>query len=443
MNFATNNISRATQFCLYLLIALIPFSVRMVIDTSWNYQTGAYSDFTSLSIYLSDLVLLMLIGFTWNMKRQSPISRTWKLLSIAAVSWLILELLIQPRTNLPLQFYFAVRIALLILFAAGISKINVSREKLAWLFIILGSMQSIIAGIQFTNQKSIGLYILGESHLSPDILGVAKIVSHGTKLIRGYGTFPHPNLLAAFLVVSFGFNIYLLAKSYQSPHGGFSPRGIWLHLALFLNIFGIFLSFSRAGMIALGISALIWGASFMWNKQKGLFIRILPAILISIALSVAILGTFLATRGTISDSATKERVLYNKIGVKIVEDKPVFGTGPGQSVLHMKQYSPVALEPWEIQPVHNYYLILAAEWGIGGIILLLLIILPVFTLFKLNLGFWNFTLMASGASILILFAFDHYFYTIWPTQLLLWTIVGLSLGGASHETIYDTSSPRE
>lgn len=432
--------SRVTQILLFILVVLIPFSVRHVFETSWNYQTGAYSDFTSLSLYISDLVLLLLIASILIFKRSWSLPKTWKISALLTVTWLILEFFMQSKGLLPLQAYFSARIVLLLIFAVVVAQIRVSREKLAWLFSLLGAIQGLIATIQFYTQKSIGLYLLGESHLGPDTLGVAKIVSHGTKLIRGYGTFPHANLLGAFLIVSSLFNLYLLTKTPQSPRDKISPREIILYITLFLNVFGVFLSFSRAGILALVVSGVVSGTYLLYIKGFWSVSRGIMAFIASGLISIAILFPYLNTRATISDNATKERAFYNQVGQKIVKDKPFFGTGPGTSVLHMKQYTENELKPWEIQPIHNYYLISWAEWGIGAILLLFLIIYPLITLIRTKKDTWNIILVSLGASFLVLFLLDHYFYTIWPTQLLLWLIIGLSLGNISHETIYDTAS---
>ncbi len=440
-----NSFSRVTQYLLLLIIISIPFSIRHVFQTPWNYETGAYSDFTSISLYISDLIVLAVIGFTWIKKRSdSPVlPKLWKYSAIGALIWIILELLIQPSATMPLRFYFSARIVLLVLLSISIARISVSREKIAWFFTILGAIQSILAGIQFIIQKSIGLYALGESLLSPEILGVAKIVSHGTKIIRGYGSFPHPNLLSAFLLAGVIFNIYLILKTYQLPRGGKKSRGIWLYITLFLNIFGIFLTFSRAGIITLLLSLTVLGCYIMMKHQIQAFKTVMIPTIIAIVISAAILAPYLMSRGGFSDQATKERVFYNQIGLSILKDKPFFGTGPGASVLHMKQYSGTQLEPWEIQPIHNYYLISAAEWGVGAIFLIILLIYPLLLLYKRKIDDWGLILALLLGSVAILFLCDHYFYTIWPTQLILWVIVGLSINYAvSHETdpTYDISS---
>lgn len=440
--FADEIASRATpnllQYLLFFLIALIPFSVRHVFDSTWNLQTGAYSDFTSLSIYLSDIALVSLLALFILFRTKWSVPRTWKFLAIAAGGWLILELLVQDKAFTSLQAYFSLRVAFLLIFASIVSCIDVSREKLAWLFTGLGGIQAIIATIQFYTQKSIGLYLLVESHLSPETLGVAKIVSHGTKMIRGYGTFPHANLLAAFLVITTLLNLYLLIKTYQIPRDAnisretFTWKTLSLWVLLMFNTFGMFISFSRGGILALGVGIALFIGYLLLNKGKFKIFHVVIPLILAIGLSIGILAPYLSTRTTVSDNAVKERLFYNEIGERIVHDQPGLGVGLGTSVLHMKQYSDTELEPWEVQPIHNFYIISWAEWGIGAILFLTLILYPIIALFKRNIDPWNMVLLAIGISFLVLFLFDHYFYTIWPTQLLLWLFVGLQLKSLFH-----------
>jgi hypothetical protein len=407
--------------------------MRHVFEAPINFQTGAYSDFTSFSLYLSDIVIITFIGLgvvksikdKVFLKENSRIYKFWLMFAALSIVWLILELILQSHTYLSLQFYFTARLIILITFAYFVSHAQVSREKLAWIFTITGAAQALIAIYQFYFQKSFGLYILGESHLSPSTLGVAKIVSHGTTLIRGYGTFPHSNLLAAFLVTTTLFNIYLLTKTYQIP------RGIILHILLVFNVFGLFITMSRGGIFALAIGLLILAAYFLINKHFSRGTKLLIPVGIIVGLSVLILAPYLLTRATITDHAVREREFYNRIGIGMIQKNPTLGLGAGASVLHMKQQSNTNLEPWEIQPIHNFFLISVAEWGIGSIFFLTLVILPIYGLFKANISNFNLILLAIIASFLALFLFDHYFYTIWPTQILLWLIIGLILQNSS------------
>jgi len=144
-------------------------------------------------------------------------------------------------------------------------------------------------------------------------------------------------------------------------------------------------------------------------------------------ISIAVLFPFLDTRVTITDNSTKERLFYNEIGTRIISNNIFTGVGIGTSVLHMKQYSNQELQPWEVQPIHNYWLILWAEWGIGAICPIILLLYPIFALIKRESTIWGRFLIGILAGFMVVFLLDHYFYTIWQTQLLLWIILGLAL----------------
>lgn len=406
------------------IVFLIPFSIRHVFDSSLNFKTGAYSDFTSISLYFSDFLVVWLIirhfnklkGFTWH-----------KLLGLSII-WIALELAFHRFP--PLQSYFSIRLVTLLLFSGVIASIGLNKNKIeffTWIITILGAIQSIIATIQFLIQKSIGLYLLGESHLSPDMYGIAKIVAHGTRFIRGYGTFPHSNLLAAFLVTTTLLCIYLLTLNYQRY------TKVLIYILFSINLLGIIMTFSRGGILTITFGVILAILMLFFSGKRKLAVYLLMVTLAVGAISIIALKPYLLTRSTLSDNAVKERLFYNKVGVEIIKDNPIIGTGPGLSVLHMKQYSPTNLETWEIQPIHNYYLIAIAEWGIGALVLFAVILFPIISLAKKvwasikknTPDFWQIILLIIGSCFLILFFLDHYFYTIWQTQVLLWMFLGL------------------
>ncbi|MDO8610997.1 MAG: hypothetical protein Q7R95_10740, partial [bacterium] len=81
-----------------------------------------------------------------------------------------------------------------------------------------GIIQSAIGIWQFIIQKSIGTLWLKESLISPEIVGVAKIVFNGEKYIRAYGLFPHPNILGGFLILSIILTILYFKLSHLNKN---------------------------------------------------------------------------------------------------------------------------------------------------------------------------------------------------------------------------------
>lgn len=436
---------RFQKILYFLLILSIFFPIRHVFVTNSAYQTGAYSDFTSFSLYLSDIIILTL--FLINIKGILREFRKHHVI-IALVTWILITFLIQSRHLVSLNYYFFARfIELIALYLiVGVKPAFISKKKLAVTFVTLATLESIIGLLQFFYQKSLGLYRLGESHLEPNLAGVAKIVSHGTRFIRGYGTFPHSNLLSAVLLAAILFSFYLIFISTSKW------QKIIFSTLLALNIFGLTVSFSRAGLGATILSSaivLVWLIIAHKPKKKTLWLSLIT--IVAFVAAFAVFQQFLFTRATITDDAVKERVFYDHVGLNIVKKYPWQGTGFGTSMLHMQQFSPVKLEPWQIQPIHNYYLLAAADIGIVGAGLF--VILFLWHLIKLKLQLlknrrqidgdyvYKLVLFSILLGFLILMLFDHYFYTIEQTQLLLWLILGLSIREIQEKSLtYDTPS---
>lgn len=164
------------------------------------------------------------------------------------------------------------------------------------------------------------------------------------------------------------------------------------------------------------------------TKRK--VIAILMIFCGSAIISLLLFRPYILTRATITDQASIERSTYNKIGLQIIKDYPLFGVGIGESVLHMEQYSGMKLEPWQKQPIHNYFLLAAAELGIPGALILFWIMLTNLKSLILNLKsepkkFIALAMIAILINFLILMQFDHYFYTLQQTQMLLWAVLGI------------------
>ncbi len=453
-----------------MFLASIFFPIRYVFPTKDAFQTGAYSDFTSISLYLSDIFLFITAIFAFpprggvNLPRGESlpprggtiggriISLVTSNLPLAFLFfWLILGLISHFSQITELNWWFFVKyLELIVAYGTSIylfKKTSIKQQFLS-LFVFLTSFQAILAIWQFVTQKSIGLGKVGEQVLAPSIIGVAKIVSSGTTYIRGYGTFPHPNLISAFLVVGVLISGYLLINSTK-----FYQKTLF-SLALFINILGLTVTFSRAGFLAAGLGLIIFAGLTVinnWNSYRPTIITFIFLIIISCLTSFVIFKPYLQTRATVTDQASLERVFYAKTAWKMIQRNPIFGVGIGESVIHMQQYSAIKLWPWQIQPVHNFFLLVTAELGIPGMIILLWIFLshlkaisylPVRQAGKPKASSsTNYLLLATLISFLLLMQFDHYFYTLQQTQMLLWVFLGIIV--AEIKTPHPPTSERE
>ncbi len=405
------------EILIFGLVFSIFFPVRYVIESPSAYLTGAYSDFTSFAISLSDCLIIAL--FILNIK---SFTRNNLLIYLTWITLLIFTTWLSPNQFLELNLYLGFKLSLLIGLTLLIRELSLNYfHRLAQIFILLGVVQSLIGLAQFLVQQSIGLKILGESVLSPSLLGVAKVVSYETPFIRSYGTLPHPNILGAILVVCLLFNIYLITKSSHK-------YAILYKISLAITTWGLILTFSRSAWLAFTTCAILYiSRGIITNSTRSKFYHVTFVLFISIGSLVLILWPFIASRATYTDNAVMERRAYNRIGTDMIKNTIPTGYGIGESALRMDEYSATKLEPWEKQPIHNFFLISIAELGLVGLFLIMLIYKPIFQMFHVQKGSkldgeqWLLLFVFLAISIMMLF--DHFFYTIQPTQIMLWLFV--------------------
>lgn len=480
---------------IFIFLISLFFPIRHVFLAKEAYLTGTYSDFTSFSLYLSDILIFLLAlitflprggkiwlkikAFKFKISELQPPTSNLSL----PICWLILAIfvifIIHFSLNMRLNGYLLIK-WLELLVSYGTFRLLFEQNSLKSLFLKLFiwfcALESIIALAQFAKQSSLGLYRLGESHIAPNILGVAKIVSGGTTYIRVYGTFPHPNPFSAFLVAGILICSYLLVTSVSKK------VKITYSILLFINILGLTVTFSRGAYLALAAGLLIFFSFFLWRHPEGVHptegsqtkrffprikcgVRMTPVIvvLISILISFFLLKPFLLTRATFSDQSTINRKFYDVTGIKMTKKNPWFGVGLGESLFHMEQYLPLtnfhdyqkpstnfeedinqkndpdnqkfvwgsgkALQPWDKQPPHNYFILAAAELGIPAMLILLWIFLShlwgLTKKIRLSFSPYLYSLFSILFAFLLLMQFDHYFYTLQQTQMLLWIILGI------------------
>ncbi len=418
---SVNPLNIATIF-LFLFILSLFFPIRYVFPSNFSLITGIYSDFTSFSLYLSDIFLVFTFIFVLIDSAKLWIFHVKKLKWL--VLWLILAFIVSFNANHKETIYYLLKFLELVVAYGTIATIlskKPIKTALLTFFVCLSAFQSLIALLQFYLQHPIGLFKLGEQQVYPWQQGIAKIILNGQAYVRGYGTFFHPNPLAAFLLAGIFFNLYLFAIAKKR----FAQ--ILLSLTLLINILGMAVTFSRAAFLALAVGLVIYFGFLMMKKiELKKTYQSLGLVILGLLIALFCFKSFLLTRATVTDSASLDRITYDKIGLRIIVSHPLFGVGLGESVPLMNQYSPIKLLPWDIQPIHNYFLLAAAELGIPGALILIWIFLShLIKITKHELATNYLLLTTSLVCILILMMFDHYFYTLQQTQMLLWLILGL------------------
>ncbi|MBI2355964.1 MAG: O-antigen ligase family protein [Candidatus Doudnabacteria bacterium] len=301
-----------------------------------------------------------------------------------------------------------------------------------WILFGSGVIQAIIGIWQFHVQHGLNLTFLGEYVSQLGTPGLATIQFHGEKLIRAYGTMPHPNVLAGFLLVSLVCGLYLLSRETMFH----KIKSVLVSCGTILILLGIFFSFSRISWILAGLTIL----AYIWFHVKHMnwFHVKLISIIAIVSLSIIFLGykDLAVSRGSesLDSNSVNLRTTYNQQGIELIKKYPLLGVGVGHYIPAIRDS--YRLPDWQYQPAHNIYILLGVELGILGLGLFLLIVGKIFALAwpQKNSAFakatadkqlLTFSLLLAVGSFLIIGLFDHYPITIQQTRLTFFLLLGM------------------
>lgn len=438
----------------YFILILLPFNLRYIFNFETINSIEGFREHLSHSLYAFEIVFLLLlfccissflhqIFIVKNLDYKKILHRLFK----SPLFYFSLALIIPSffAINKNVSLYNSLKILEVIIFfliAGNLFKKEKVFETSAMIIFLSGIFQSILAIIQIIIQKSIGLKILGESVIAPNILGVAKIDLFDEKFICAYGTFPHPNLLGAFLLLSLLCGLWLtqkhkavipstrdpLGKKYANCGDGifFVATSCKLPAAsCFLILLAIFFTFSRTVWLATFLIIVIYFfqnqkiyIKNIWEKIAGKEKKFLLGCFFVLLASLLILGIFYFKKLQTQESYTLRKT-YNSIAIKIIKLKPAVGVGTGNfsNVLSaLKNNNDKTLPPWHIQPVHNIYLLIASENGLPALGLFILFLFFLFLKNKKS----NKYFIAFFLSFLFFGFFDHYFWTLPQGQFIFW-----------------------
>ena len=441
-------LAKFEKWLFYLFVFLLPLQLRIILH-SFRPQ---FNEWNSAYLYGTD-ILILLIVFFWLIRKIKE--KEWNIISFQNIEvevGLFLFLLVSGvslvlSNNFWLSFYSWVKLlefGLLFFYV----KYNFGRlfslQKLWQIFVASAVVQSAIAVYQFFAQKSLGLKIFAESPLSPDILGVAKIVVGGKKIVRAYGLVPHPNILAAILMLAIFGLVYLFIKNY----GDLKVSKKIIFGAVFILLSGaLFFTFSRAvTLIGLGF-LVIWLLVVYWRQvevRRPVILTVVLLLVVGFLLSV-VYFPYISARYDVaalgSSQALSLRVFYNQIARQLIKDSPFLGIGQGNFVWTFS--NPGVFANWIYQPVHNIYLLIAAETGILGLFAFLWFLFRIMRSIYLERKEIKdrsvlYCLLGIVCFFLAVGFFDHFLWDLQQGQIIFWLFLGI-LASLSVKSLADKS----
>lgn len=451
----STKISKFEKFLFYLFLFLIPLQLRVTI--SWQG-----SEWNSIFLYLTDPLLVgVFILAVINTKLKGLRFKKSDFLLI--LFFLVTLISLFGSVNLGNSVYRLVKLLEFVLLCIYIMyrKEFLGLNNVLKILVFSGIFQSILAIAQFYKQSSLGLRFIEAGKYLPGEPGVATFVSNGEKIMRPYGSFPHPNVLAGFLLLAI-FCFYCLWLS-----GNFKNKKIQVLYVIcyMLHVFALFLTFSREVILPfIFVSFVFFLIRFFQLRTlyhteerlaagKKLMILASFFVIFSVFSAVFVLPYF-KTRFmeiSVNEEAIDLRFFYNKMAVSMIKEKPILGIGMGNFADYSRNYPAFLraankiynsggltgqeIPEWLYQPVHNIYLLVASEIGIfGALVFVIYLLIRIFKATKpikpkevsdvvgpmifLFLGF-----LALGLS-------DHFFWTLQSGGIMFWLAIALTNGNS-------------
>ncbi len=419
------------KLLLYFLLFLLPTQLSRHFWFAFSYKLGSRVDYLAPTVFLTDiLVFLAAAAFLVKQKSKSKnqVYRPKSKFLLSVIFYFLIAggyWLLVVKQNPYLLVYNLFKLAEMVVLGLTIAKTFISKDlpqliKILNLSLIL---QVCLAVYQVIVEKSVGLWIIGERHFSIATIGIAKFLSpSGQQLLRGYGTFPHPNVLSGFCLLMLVANTYFFLKTQPlattrrvwSKTSSFETVKDmnWFLTGFFFSLLGIWFSFS---LLVIVLSQLfLWALVLRHFKLLKIWLLVLPLLL---AVSLVFLEK--------SESVNRRLALLAAAKEEFLRS-PLFGIGLGNFIPAMAE-RPLVGQTYFWQPVHNLLALWLTETGLLGMALACWFLLKVLLRLKAQTPALKPLLYCWWLVILVTGMFDHYWLTLQQGRLLLVLVSGLSL----------------
>ncbi len=419
-----------TTFLLSIVVFLLPWQTR------WMYAeatiAGVHTEFGVMSVYgVEVLLLLALIGGRFLDKKSWTVSQRYHLpIRLGAIALIAITLgtAFADRSLFSLTMTVHVALAYLLFVALVLDRVSVKHILFAF---VASLIAPILLGVaQVFGGSSPAYSWLGLAARDAAQLGDAIFTVDGQRVLRAYGSFPHPNVFGGFLGVglfawwgamasvkrSFGQQKHLIVTSVGTVVllGGLVTTGSRsAFLGVLVGLVGVFLVKSISNIALARSAALVFGIAAVAGSLIGSFY-------------LTDLASSIRGGGVNEERSLLERVaLYEDFVPFMVATNPVFGHGIGAYVLSYADSQP-GKNAFDYQPIHNAPLLVLAETGVLGLGALLL--------WSTSAAWTNIRrfphrdalyALGMGNVVVMIAFFDHYLWSSWAGLALIAFVLGM------------------
>lgn len=348
-----------------LLLLCLAGSIAIPIDKNFAYHDHL-GGWPGLRFAAADLALVLLavmaaLGALLGRVENGIPRRVVALMAMLLVWYAASALGARNQTLAAFEIVATLHAFLIALLVASLF-----RRSLLGAIIALIALQVIVhAGFaiaQGVTGRPIGFSLVGS------VAELMKFQAGPEDLIRPSGLFMHPIVLGTYLVIT----LPLLAARLATQRG--VAMRLLLLVAVAVGSAGLVFSLSRGAWISLMLAMALLGVLAL--RCRLLSRRQVRNLVFGGAALALVFGAAFAPR--IYDRLTKadpsslaSRFDMNRIALRMIAANPVLGGGLNNYILTSPTYDPEGVM-WDFRaPVHNFYLLEAAESGIPALLLFL------------------------------------------------------------------------
>jgi hypothetical protein len=261
--------------------------------------------------------------------------------------------------------------------------------------------------------------LLGLAGHDAATLGDSVVETSTGRILRAYGTLPHPNMFGGYLAAG------LILLAWLTRHVHDARERLWLLVPTTLFAATIIVTFSRSAWLAAAAAFAVMFALMLWFRKlpPRRAIPMFGMAVIAITMTLVAFHNPVITRfqpqARLEAKSIAERsgdYLYVDDVIKL---NPLTGAGVGNypvALAIVRPDDPV----WTYQPIHNTFLLVFGELGIIGLIALIFWFASIDTVNYRVLSTANGMFGAAlGTVLLVVALLDHYPWSLWPGLALM------------------------